>query len=473
MRGVGDPDLNRDLLRLTEECLRSPLVERLSPALRIGVEAQSLMAQQHLRQPVSAERAAALVSEAETLGDRDALALTLQLRHMTLDHPADVQQRLALARRAADLAAHSGDHNLAAWAASWEVDACFQLGARPELDRAVERLVRLGIETGELLVRWHGLMARASVAMLEGRFDEARSLGDDAAEIAVAGGHVLGLFVRAVLRSQIGILVGATDDIAAPLEAAGNDNRPEVRGYVAMVNAALGRSDEARADLRIAMSALESVVQDSLYQQWLCVLVLTASMLEETGGAERLRARLEPFSGQVSAVSRGQAGTLGLVDHFIGLAARLAGDETGAIAHFERAIATAERIAARPAAASSSYELAALLSNGHGAGGARRAAVLVRRALDEARELGMRPLQRDAEELSARTRARGPALSRREREVAELVARGCSNKQIASQLFLSERTVENHVRAILDKLGFTSRAQIAASIAAENAARRN
>ncbi len=53
-------------------------------------------------------------------------------------------------------------------------------------------------------------------------------------------------------------------------------------------------------------------------------------------------------------------------------------------------------------------------------------------------------------------------LSAREQEVASLVARGFSNREVAATLFLSERTVESHVQHILNKLGFRSRAQIAA-----------
>jgi pimeloyl-ACP methyl ester carboxylesterase/DNA-binding CsgD family transcriptional regulator/class 3 adenylate cyclase len=53
------------------------------------------------------------------------------------------------------------------------------------------------------------------------------------------------------------------------------------------------------------------------------------------------------------------------------------------------------------------------------------------------------------------------ALSKREKEVAQLLARGLSNKEIAERLYLSERTVDNHVHHILDKLGFESRVQIA------------
>jgi DNA-binding CsgD family transcriptional regulator len=56
-------------------------------------------------------------------------------------------------------------------------------------------------------------------------------------------------------------------------------------------------------------------------------------------------------------------------------------------------------------------------------------------------------------------------LGRREADVARLVADGLSNKQIGVRLFISERTVESHVRNILNKLGFSTRAQIAAWVA--------
>ena len=56
-------------------------------------------------------------------------------------------------------------------------------------------------------------------------------------------------------------------------------------------------------------------------------------------------------------------------------------------------------------------------------------------------------------------------LTRREREVAALVAQGLTNRQIADTLSVSERTVHSHMRSILGKLAFTSRAQIAAWVA--------
>jgi predicted ATPase/DNA-binding CsgD family transcriptional regulator len=56
-------------------------------------------------------------------------------------------------------------------------------------------------------------------------------------------------------------------------------------------------------------------------------------------------------------------------------------------------------------------------------------------------------------------------LAKREAEVARLVADGLSNKEIGARLFISEHTVDSHVRSILNKLGCNSRAQIAAWMA--------
>lgn len=53
-------------------------------------------------------------------------------------------------------------------------------------------------------------------------------------------------------------------------------------------------------------------------------------------------------------------------------------------------------------------------------------------------------------------------LTRREQQVADLIAAGMSNREIAGALVISQRTVESHVEHILAKLGVTSRTQVAA-----------
>jgi predicted ATPase/DNA-binding CsgD family transcriptional regulator len=64
----------------------------------------------------------------------------------------------------------------------------------------------------------------------------------------------------------------------------------------------------------------------------------------------------------------------------------------------------------------------------------------------------------------------GLPLTRREYQIAGLIAHGMTNRQIAARLVIAERTVDTHVGRILAKLGCASRAQVAAIITATTAA---
>jgi DNA-binding CsgD family transcriptional regulator len=57
-------------------------------------------------------------------------------------------------------------------------------------------------------------------------------------------------------------------------------------------------------------------------------------------------------------------------------------------------------------------------------------------------------------------------LTPREEEVSLLVSRGLTNRRIASELFISEHTVANHIAKILKKLALSSRSQLSAWMAA-------
>jgi DNA-binding CsgD family transcriptional regulator len=99
-------------------------------------------------------------------------------------------------------------------------------------------------------------------------------------------------------------------------------------------------------------------------------------------------------------------------------------------------------------------------------------------AIDALGRIGAEGYRAEAEKEMRRLgrRSRRPAdaggglasLTEREREIAALVSRGDTNREIAASQYLSERTVERHLSHIFAKLGVSSRAAVASIVAAAN-----
>ena len=87
--------------------------------------------------------------------------------------------------------------------------------------------------------------------------------------------------------------------------------------------------------------------------------------------------------------------------------------------------------------------------------GARATAAAARRRM---RELGMKAIPRGPRPA---TRAAPAGLTARQQEVLALISEGLPNQEISRRLFISERTVDHHVSAVLAKIGVPSRAAAA------------
>jgi len=171
-------------------------------------------------------------------------------------------------------------------------------------------------------------------------------------------------------------------------------------------------------------------------------------------------------------VARSTPEALAALAQALGEAALLDGDVLAAAAHFERALVagaelelpmeraeTERRAAVALAAAGRRDEAVELLVSAHRTArrlGARPLATLVAEQVEELGERVERRLGR-----IAAARAAHAGLSRRELEIARLVAAGQTSREIAGRLSLSPRTVEMHVHNVLVKLDCRSRVDIA------------
>ncbi len=157
----------------------------------------------------------------------------------------------------------------------------------------------------------------------------------------------------------------------------------------------------------------------------------------------------------------GQVAYNGPVELSLGTAALHLGELDDAVADLEQAVRSCVANGAAGNRTEGQVFLATALARRGNPGDSSRARSLLESSVHEATLLRMRPVKARAEQLLCQLAAAGP-LTRRELEVADLVAQGLTNREIAADLCLSERTAQNHVQHILTKLGLSNRTQITA-----------
>ncbi|MGF6887673.1 DNA-binding NarL/FixJ family response regulator [Nocardia sp. GAS34] len=332
-----------------------------------------------------------------------------------------------------------------------------------EADAAFENVVlRAGRSYG--VYQAISLLTQARVHFLAGRWDAALDTAQECLKVPDSRG--LDVSARGLI-AVIAIMRGA-----APADVVTDEisEKTGVRGYQQYRAWAIAFEHESRGDLhealRVLMDALDTAAADPTSVTLSDLYPSVARLAMQTGDAQAaatIAARAEkmvaiqPTTGRqaVAWLCRGLAeGCADLVEQSV----------------------EAFTAAGRPAYAAEAQECLAVMLIGadrkdeaKAAGSAaleRFAAVgaqwSVARAQARMRASGLRPGRRGPRR---RPKSGWEALTVTEQRVAVQVAEGCSNAEIAEQMFLSRRTVQTHVSSILSKLGLHSRVHVAVAYA--------
>lgn len=412
------------------------------------------------------ERSAEALRLAEASGDPDARFMAIQARHSALTGPRHILERLALGERALLLSRETESDEQAAWGHTWRFDALWDLGRRAEMEAELAALATLVQGLKEPLWGWRLMVRRGNIAILDGRFADARALVDEALAIGRRGGHDGAELYHIVQSGDIGLFTGTLEEIEPRVRTYAERRVFQARTWHTWVLAHMGRLEEARAVWSTATALADGFPENAVWLPAMIGFAEVSVLLDDAEMGARPYEKLKPFA-------ETHLGARGPVSLYLGTLARLLHKWEAAEGYFELAMGAAIAMGSPPLQALVHYELATTLIARGRPRDAAAAIPHLETALSTARRLAMRPLEeRASKALSNLSRRREAGLSRRELEVGALVAAGLNNKQIAARLFLSERTAENHVKNILDKLGFGSRAQIAAWIASRQGAER-
>jgi DNA-binding CsgD family transcriptional regulator/tetratricopeptide (TPR) repeat protein len=410
------------------------------------------------------ERGAAARDEAIALaregGDRRGLAAVLAAAYWSRG-TSTVEETFEMLTEAKEIGQELGDAELRGEAMSWRVPTfvalCDHDGARRELAELFDVAGRLN-EPFRLHVAEHYASA---LALCDGDLvaAEAAALRSEEWGRLLAGrdaSGVHGIQMFSIRREQ-----GRLAELAPLVRVIAGDGHAGswAPGLIVLL-AELGMVDEARRELRRVAGRLDEL-RPSLWLLSLAYLADACAALADEELASVVYAELEPYAGNNVMIGH-LVSCYGSADRYLGTLSAVLRDWERAQRHFESALALNRRLGARTWLAHTAFEYARMLLARRAGDDRAQAAALLSEAARLANATDMRALK-------GRIARLGPSvtvpisfpdgLSRREVEILRLVARGLSNRDIGTELTISEHTAANHVRSILRKTGCANRTE--------------
>ncbi|MFN2562055.1 MAG: AAA family ATPase [Jatrophihabitans sp.] len=456
---IGERQWDRDVREWCEQALRLAAAEDVAMQARLIARIADALAYDG-QWDEGRQHAQRAVELADASGDETAIVAALRARQLSWSGPQFHVERVGLAERMIGLGTRTRRPDVEMWGRLWLIDAHWE---RADLTAIAAELTRLSWAVDQLgspMARWHLLVAQAALTQARGEFDEAARIGEAAFELMHATGHPAGFGAYMSLLGAIGHHAGHPPMSLRPapqVSPAEGEMRAELFAHLgpAFALAESGQLDAATA-LYLRPGPPRSWTIPPFFR--VPALSCAAHVAVRIGRADDvvwLGEQLAPYRGRHVVGGAGVASYLGPVELVLGICSAAVGEWDAAEADLRTAAVICDRAGLPSFGVEVACELADVLIAQRRRAEAHR---LLVPAAAAASRLGMTPW------LARIERTLGPRdpLTAREREVANLVAEGRTNREIAERLVLSERTAANHVQHVLTKLGFTRRAEIVA-----------
>ncbi|MDQ4036985.1 MAG: AAA family ATPase [Actinomycetota bacterium] len=462
------PEADLAIRRLCEAAVRALGDEHT--VLRVRVNARLAEICDNLGDVETARRASEeALALADRIGEVTALVAALHACQLANASPDNIDRRAALAERMLSLGRDTSDRSAQLWGRLWRIDVALERGELGVAARELDAALQCAEGVRARMARWQLLRCQAVLAQARARFEEARRLGAKAFSILAPTGNPLAYIVRTGLLSAMGHHVGYDAEAAAWSGFATGSDPPAfptagvIRALApAWMLSEIGREDQAAAIYRSLGPVAEwrPTPHATLFAYAFGICV--AKSLDASDDVAALHDLLNPYRGHHVVSGTCSVAYFGPVELWLGVAAAYLDQLDDAVVDLEEALKATGTNGAVGFELEAQIELADVLVRRSRPGDRARSRSLAAESARRAEALRMPPLAAKAERLIQGLDHRSSAtLTPREREVAELVAQGLTNREIAGRLYLSERTAENHVQHILTKLDLSNRSQIA------------
>ena len=397
------------------------------------------------------------LEHARRLGDKRLLTHALQAMLWHAVAPDSIDDQLGVAAELAPLARESQDWEALGIAAIFRSAIAYAHADPDAWSDAVADLDRAVRGSGQPFMAYMRGCSDYAHAFLRGDFAAAERIAEDLLDVGRSFGPddtegPYGLQMYMVRRET-----GALEAIRPLVDVVQQAQATWEPGLLALCTE-LGLAGQARSLLHLLLeNSHVAQVRQSWWAQRTAVLVFLAEAavaLRDADAARRLRPLLVPFTG-LQLIAGHFVAVFGPADAYLASLDSVLGDNESAERLFERALG-------QNRALGSVVHRAAILAAW--AGHLRSRGELSRRyeqMRDEARRLAASTGQVRLVRMLDNPPADAAGLTAREIDVLRLLARGRSNRAIATELRISENTAANHVRSILIKTGAANRTQVA------------